>query len=91
MSAAVASNCVKAGVCLTNSSEVVLGADIEGVSGHKFEGSLKKVGPDHHNSLNSTRSFPEQPLEGMSAGFMFPGQNLHFSMSVSLRITSTLC
>ena len=83
LSAAVASNCVKAGVCLTNSSEVVLGADIEGVSGHKFEGSLKKVVTDHHNSL-STRSFPEQPLEGMSAGFMFPGQNLHFSMGVFL-------
>ena len=41
--------------------------DVDGVSGHKFEGSLKKVSPDHHNSL-STRSFPEQPLEGMSAG-----------------------
>ena len=68
LSAAVASECVMAGVCLTNSSEVVLGADVDGVSGHKFEGSLKKVGPDHHNSL-STRSFPEQPLEGMSAGF----------------------
>ena len=75
LSAAVGSECVMAGVCLTNSSEVVLGADVDGVSGHKFEGSLKKVGPDHHNSL-STRSFPEQPLEGMSAGFMFPGQNL---------------
>ena len=59
------------GVCLTNSSYVVLGADVDGVSGRKFEGSLKTVGPDHHNSL-STRSFPEQPLEGMSAGFMFP-------------------
>ena len=90
LSAAVASECVMAGVCLTDSSEVVLDADIDGVSGHKFEGSLKKVGPDHHNSL-STRSFPEPPHEGMSAGFMFPGQNLHFSMSVSLRITSTLC
>ena len=91
LSAAVASECVMAaGVCLTNSSEVMLSADVDGVSGHKFEGSLKKVGPDHHNSL-STRSFPEQPLEGMSAGLMFPGQNLHFSMSVSLRITSTLC
>ena len=55
---------------------------VDGVSGHKFEGSLKKVGPDHHNSL-STRSFPEPPHEGMSAGFMFPGQNLHFSLSVS--------
>ena len=91
LSAAVVSECVMAGVCLTNYSEVVLGADVDGVSGHKFEGSLKKVGPDHHNSLNSTRSFPEQPLEGTSAGFMFPGQNLHFSMSVRLGITSTLC
>ena len=60
LSAAVASECVIAGVCLTNYSEVVLGADVDGVSGHKF-------GPDHHNSL-STRSFPEQPLEGMSLG-----------------------
>ena len=67
LSAAVASECVMAGVCLTNSSEVVLGADVDGVSGHKFEGSLKKVGPDHHNSL-LTRSFPEQPIEGMSLG-----------------------
>ena len=67
LSAAVASECVIAGVCLTNSSEVVLGADVDGVSGHKFEGSLQKVGPDHHNSL-SPRSFPEQPLEGMLLG-----------------------
>ena len=67
LSAAVVSECVIAGVCLTNSSEVVLGADVDGVSDHKFEGFLKKVSPDHHNSL-STRSFPEQPLEGWSLG-----------------------
>ena len=42
LSAAVASECVMAGVCLTNSSEVVLGADVDGVSGHKFEGFLRK-------------------------------------------------
>ena len=46
LSAAVASERVMAaGVCLTNSSEVMLSADVDGVSGHKFEGSLKKVGP----------------------------------------------
>ena len=45
-SAAVASECVMAaGVCLTNSSEVMLSVDVDDVSGHKFEGSLKKVGP----------------------------------------------
>ena len=41
LSAAVASECVMTGVWLTNSSEVVLGADVDGVSGHKFKGSLK--------------------------------------------------
>ena len=45
LSAAVASDCVMAGVCLTNSSEVMLSANVDGVSGHKFEGSFKKVGP----------------------------------------------
>ena len=29
--------------------------DVDGVSGHKFEGSLKKVGPDHHNSLSTIK------------------------------------
>ena len=33
LSAAVAGECVIAGVCLTNSSEVVLGADVDGVLG----------------------------------------------------------
>ena len=50
--------------------------------------SLRNDGPFHHKSL-LTRSAAVHDLDRIFAGFSFPGQNLHESLSVNLQISFT--
>jgi hypothetical protein len=58
--------------------------------GHSVSGLYKNFGP-FHETLLSTNSCSFEPRDGMSAGLSLPGQNLHSSFDVNLRISSTRC
>lgn len=58
--------------------------------GHSDSARSRNDGPFHHVELTE-RSFAFRPREGMSAGFNSPGQCLHESLDVKLRISSTRC
>ena len=60
------------------------------VLGQVADDNLKNSGSCHHISW-SINSKAMMPLDGKSAGFNFPVQCLHTSLSLSLRISSTLC